>query len=89
MSKYLRCHAIYKEKVLDITKQGAMMITMRIVLVLGVKKVAFELSVPFATVGAQQADNDSINPPENGHKNVFLAKSFESNILYSYRKLLN
>ena len=63
------------------------MITMRIVWVLDVKKVANELSSPFAKVGAPRSDNDNSNPPENFHKNVFPAKSFDWNTLYSYRKL--
>ena len=52
-------------------------ITNRIVRVLDVKKVADELSGAFVKVGAPQADNDNSNPPENFHKNVFLAKSFD------------
>ena len=44
---------------------------MRIVWVLYVKKVAYELNGPFAKVGAPQADNDSSNPPENIHKKTF------------------
>ena len=31
----------------------------------------------FAKVGAQQSDNDSINPPEMFHKNIFRADSFD------------
>ena len=57
------------------------MITKRILWVLGVKKVAYKLSGPFAKIGAPQADNDSNNHPEIFHKNVFLAKSFYLNIL--------
>ena len=49
--------------------------------VLDVKKVANELSDPFANVGAPQADNDSSNPPK---KMFFLANCFDWNILYSY-----
>ena len=44
--------------------------------VLDVKKVAYELSGPFAKVGAPQADNDSSKPPEMFHKKVFLTKFF-------------
>ena len=53
------------------------MITMRNVRVMDVNKVVNELSCPYAKVGAPQADNDSSNPPENFHKNVFIAKSFD------------
>ena len=63
------------------------MITMGIVWVLDVKRVAFELSGSYAKVELPQADNDSRNSPENFQKKVFLTKSFEWNILYSYRKL--
>ena len=49
--------------------------------VLDVKKVANELSGPFAKVGAPQADNDSSNPPEIFHKHVFLAKKFILNYI--------
>ena len=63
------------------------MITMRIVWVLYVKKVANELPYPFAKVRAPQADIDSSNPPEILHTNDFLAKSFDWNKQYSYRKL--
>ena len=45
--------------ILEITKQTGILITMKIVWVLDVKKVAYELSCPFAKVGAPQADNDS------------------------------
>ena len=60
---------------------------MRIVWVLDVKRVSNELSGPLAKVGASQADNDSSNPPETFHKNVFLAKSYNWSILNSCRKL--
>ena len=43
---------------------------------LDVMKVAYELSGPFAEVGAPQADNGSSNPPGNFHKNFSLDKSF-------------
>ena len=52
-----------------------------------VKKVANELSGPFAKVGAPQADNDSGNPSEMFHKNVFLTKIFDWTTLYSYHNL--
>ena len=45
------------------------------------KKIAYELSGPFAKIGALQADNDRSNPPESFHKNLFLAKSFDWTIL--------
>ena len=48
----------------------------KIVWVLDVDEVAYEMSSHFAKVGAQQADNDSSNPSENFHKNFSLAKSF-------------
>ena len=50
-------------------------VTMCIVLVLDVKKVAYELSVAFAKVEDPPADNDSSMTPENVHRNVCLAKS--------------
>ena len=78
MSKYLQCYEInYKEMILKMTKQRVVLITMRIVWVLDVKKVANELSGP-------QADNENSNPPEIFHKNVFLTKSFDWNTLYGY-----
>ena len=49
------------------------------------KNVANEL----AKVGAPQADKDSSNYPENFHINVFLAKSFDWNTLYSYGEVIN
>ena len=49
------------------------MILMMTVWVLDVNKVAYDLSGPF--VGAPETDNDSSNPPENFHINVFLAKN--------------
>ena len=65
------------------------MINMRIVCVfLTFIKVASELSGPFAKIEAPQAGKDCSNPPEFFHKNVFLAKSFYWNILYSYGKYL-
>ena len=57
--------------------------------VLDGKKVAFELSDPFAKVEAPQADNDSSNPPEIFHKKFFFALSYDWNILYSYRELFD
>ena len=84
MSKYLRCHEIYKEMILEITKQSVIVIYMWNVWVLDVKIVANEMSGPFTKVGAQQADNDSGKPLEFFHKNVFLDKSFDWNSLYSY-----
>ena len=39
------------------------------------QEVAYELSVPFAKVGVQQADNVSSNPPQFFHKKtLFLLK---------------
>ena len=63
ISKYLRCDNVYKEKILEITKKRVIMITLRIVLVLDVKKAANELCGPFVKVGAPHADIDSSNPP--------------------------
>ena len=51
-------------------------------------KVAYEPSGPFAKVGGPQANNDSSKPPVKFHKKI-LAKSFDLNILHSYRKLNN
>ena len=45
-----------------------------IVSVLDVNKVAYELLGHFDKVGAPKAENDSSNPPEKLHKNVFLVK---------------
>ena len=70
MNKYLRCYKIYKEIILEIAKQVLIMKTMRIVWVLDVKKVAYELSGPFAP----QADNDSSSPPEDFHKTFLSLK---------------
>ena len=39
---------------------------------MNVKNVAYELSGPFAKVGALQAPKDSSNLSKNVHKNVFL-----------------
>ena len=86
MSKYLQCYEIYKEVILEITKDGVIMITMKTVWILNVKKVSNELSGPFAKVRALQADKDSRNPPEIFHKDIFLAKSFDWNTLYCFRK---
>ena len=61
--------------ILEITKQRVIMIIMRTVKVFVVKKVAYELSGPYVKVVAPQADNDSSNPPENFHKNIFLSQS--------------
>ena len=61
--------------------------TMRIVWVLDVEKVENELSGPFAEVGAPQTDNESSNPHEIFHKNIFLVQFFYLNTLLSYRKL--
>ena len=58
--------------ILEIRKQRVIMITMRIVRVLDVKKVVYELPGTFA--GAPQSDNDSSKPPENCHKKFFLLK---------------
>ena len=54
-----------------------------------VKKIAYELSGPFAKVGAPKADKDISNLFQNFQKNVFVAKSFDSNIRYSYRSLFH
>ena len=83
MSKYLQSYDIYKEIILETTKQWVEMVTMRIVRELDVKKETYELSVFLAKVWAQQADNDSSKPPENVHKNVFLVESFDWNIIFS------
>ena len=48
------------------------MTNMRIVCVLNVRKVAYEMSGRFAEVRAPQADNDSSNPTEN-----FLVERFD------------
>ena len=56
---------------------------MRIVWILDVKKVPYDLSIPFAKVGAPQADNDNSNTPENFYENVFFFKRFDWNILFS------
>ena len=64
------------------------MITMRILRVLDVEKVAYELSGSFARVGAPQADNDT-KGPEDFHKNIFLVKTFDLHLLYSYQKIFN
>ena len=50
---------------------------MRIVRVLDVKKVAYDLSCPFSKGGAPEADNDSNNPHESFYKHVFSAKVFD------------
>ena len=71
------------------TKRKVILVTMRIEWVLDIKKVEYELSVPYEKVGALQADNDTSNPPENVHKNVSLVRSFDWNILYSFCKLFN
>ena len=60
------------------------MISMRNVSVLHIKKVANELSGPFAKVGALQADNDSSNPSETFYKNIFLTKRFDLSLFYQY-----
>ena len=89
MSKYWGCYEIHKEMIVDIAKQLVIMITITIVWVFDVKKDAYELSDPFAKVGPPQADNNSSSSPENFHKNIFFAKSFDGNILFSYFKLSN
>ena len=61
---------------MEITKQRVIIMTMKTVLVLEFKKVAYELSGPFVKVGAPQAENDSSYPPENIRNNAFLTKSF-------------
>ena len=72
--------------ILEITKQSVIMITMRIMWVFDVNKVAYELFGDFAKVGAPQPDSDSKNPQEIFHENVSLAENFDRNILYSYSK---
>ena len=89
MSKYLRRYETYEEMIMEVTKQRMIIIIIRIVRVLDVKEVAYELSGPFSKVGASQADNDSSHPPENFNRNVFLAKIFDFIILYSCRSLYN
>ena len=75
--------------VLEVTKQKVIMITTRIVWVLDVMNVAYELSVPSAKVWVSRADKDNNNSPENLRRKVFLDKSFDWNLLYNYRKLFN
>ena len=53
------------------------MITMRIVLVLDVKKVAYELYGSHAKLEVPQAGNDSRNSPVFFYKNVLPAKNFD------------
>ena len=67
--------------ILEITKQRAIMITMRIVWVFDVKKVKKELPGPYVKVGPPQADKDSNYPPEIFHRSVFLAENFDWNTL--------
>ena len=62
MSKYFQCYEIYKNMILEITKQRVVMIIMMTAWILYVKKVAYEMSGHFAKVWAPQADNDSGNP---------------------------
>ena len=50
MGKYLQCYGIYKATDLEITMQRVIKITMKIVPVLQVKKVVYDLSGPFAKV---------------------------------------
>ena len=88
-SKYFRCYEIYKEMILEITKRRVIMKTKRIIQILVVKKVTYELTGPVAKIGAPQADNDSSDPPEIFHKNVFLTKTFDLIILYSCWKMFN
>ena len=63
------------------------MITGRIVWVSDVKKVVYEPTDPFAKFEAPQADNDSTDPPENAHKNVFSIK--KSLIKIHYKAIAN
>ena len=87
MSKYLRCYEIYKEMILEIPKQGVIILTLSIAWVLDFEKVAYELSGSFAKVRTPPANNNSSSPSEDYHKNIFLDKSFDWNILYRYHKL--
>ena len=48
MSKYLWCYEFYKEIILEITKYGVIMITMKIMRVLDVKKVPYKQFGPSA-----------------------------------------
>ena len=73
-SQCLRCYEIYKEMILEVTKHRV--ITVRILVILDVIKVAYELSGPFAQIEAPQADNSSSTSPENFNKNVFFAETF-------------
>ena len=66
-AKKLWSYEIYKEMILEMTKQRVIMINMRIVWLFDIKKIAYELTGSFAKVRAPQADKDSINP-ENLHK---------------------
>ena len=65
------------------------MITIAIVWVLEVKKVVFEIPGIFAEIAAPEAENYNRNPPKKIHKNLFMFRFLDWNILYSYRKLLN
>ena len=53
----------YREMFLEKTKQGVIMLTMRMVCVLDVKKMVYELSGAVVKFGTSQTDNDSSNPP--------------------------
>ena len=75
MRKYLQSYEIYN-KILGITKRRVTVVTLKIVWVFDVKKVAYELSATFAKAGAPQANNDSNNRPEIFHKKIFLQKVF-------------
>ena len=44
-----------------------------------IKKIAYELSAPFANVEAPQADNGSSKPPKTFTKTFFLLKDFIEN----------
>ena len=81
MGKYLGCCEIYKDMILEMTKKWVIVITKRIRWVLHGKNVAYELTGPFDKVWAPQANNDSSNPPEHCYTSIFLAESFDLNIL--------
>ena len=59
MSKYLRRYETYEEMIMEVTKQRMIIIIIRIVRVLDVKEVAYELSGPFSKVGAQHLTKTS------------------------------
>ena len=60
------------ETILKIMKRRVIIIAMRICESWTSKKLAYELSSPYVEVGGPQAGNNSSNPPEYFHKNVFI-----------------